>query len=159
MSRKTTYSTKQSESILEYIISLGNRHVIAAEILKHFESSDTPIGKATVYRHLDKLTECGKLRKYVTDNLSSACFQYVDNSEDCHEHLHLKCEDCGELIHLQCDLLNEFSRHIHNEHAFWINVVKTTLHGKCMSCFPKLDKNQSKSSDFTDNTINRCCCI
>ena len=134
MLRKTTYNTKQSESILDYIASLGDEHVTASKILKHFESSDSPIGKATVYRHLEKLTVNGKLRKYTIDNLSGACFQYVDNSENCHEHLHLKCEGCGMLIHLQCDELEAFSNHIKNKHAFLVNIVKTTLHGKCKNC-------------------------
>ena len=134
MSRKATYTTKQSESILAYIASLGDAHITAAKIIKQFENSDSPIGKATVYRHLDKLTESGKLRKYTIDNSSGACFQFVDNSENCHAHLHFKCEDCGKLLHLQCDAFEEFSRHIQNEHAFWVNVVKTTLHGKCKDC-------------------------
>ena len=134
MSRKATYNTKQSESILEYIASLGDAHVTAAEILKHFENSDSPIGKATVYRHLDKLTESGKLRKYTTDNSSGACFQYVDNAENCHSHLHFKCECCGTLFHLQCDMFEKFSRHIQDDHAFWVNAMKTTFHGKCKDC-------------------------
>ena len=134
MRRSVNYNTKQSRAIIGYIASLGGAHVTAAQIVAHFEKEKVAIGRTTVYRHLDKLTESGKLRKFTTDGVSGACYQYADAKEICREHFHLKCEDCGELLHLECGALSEIQNHIFDEHAFKINALKTVLYGKCDNC-------------------------
>ena len=134
MAQSAKYKTKQREAILEYISMLEDVHVTAAQIVEHFEKENTPVGRTTIYRHLDKLTEDGKLRKYITDGVSGACYQHVENQNDCQTHLHLKCEDCGELQHLECEELEEIERHFLNEHAFKLNAMKTVLYGKCGNC-------------------------
>ena len=75
MSRSTSYKTKQREAILGYIASLKDAHVTAAQISQYFAKEALPVGKATIYRHLDKLTENGVLRRYVSDGISGACYQ------------------------------------------------------------------------------------
>lgn len=137
MVRPAQYKTKQSEAILSYIASQAHMHVTVGQIIAHFESLGAPIGLATIYRHLDKLTTSGKIRQLMIDNISSACYQYIDENEHLQEHFHLKCEGCGELFHLDCSEINTFQRHITNEHAFQINPVKTVFYGKCQTCYPK----------------------
>lgn len=134
MKRSVYYKTKQREAILDYIASLGGSHVTAVQIMEHFGNKDISIGRTTVYRHLDKLTESGKVRKYTIDGISGACYQYVDNENDCRERLHLKCEDCGELFHLRSNMPNEVQQHIFDEHSFKVNTMKIILYGKCESC-------------------------
>ena len=138
MTRPIGYNTKQREAILNYIVSLENTHVTAAQITRHFEKEAVPIGKATIYRHLDKLTENGKLRRYVTDGISGACYQYVGSDDIGDAHLHLKCESCGELLHLECDALEDLERHVFNNHAFQVNTTKTVLYGMCDDCLQKV---------------------
>ena len=137
MKRPENYNTKQREAILGYIISLGDSHVTAAHIEEHFKSKKINIGRATIYRHLDRLTESGDVRKYTTDGVSGACYQYAVNSENCDTHFHLKCDYCDELIHLECDELNEIQRHVFEKHAFQVNTLKTVLYGKCENCMEK----------------------
>lgn len=139
MERPASYNTKQRETILSFIASLGGGHVTAAQITKHFESCGAPVGRATVYRHLDKLAESGKIRRYSVDGITGACFQYISNNEDCQAHLHLKCESCGALLHLSCEMLGEIQRHMSARHAFQINPTKTLLYGKCEACLHAAD--------------------
>ena len=134
MKRSAVYNTKQRAAILNYIISLENAHVTAAQIAEHFEKEDVSIGRATIYRHLDKLTENGKVRKYATDGVSGACYQHIDDKEGCQTHLHLRCDGCGELQHLECDALDEIQRHVFDKHDFKVNALKTVLYGKCGNC-------------------------
>jgi len=134
MGRPASYNTKQREAVLAYIASLDGGHVTAARIVEHFENENAPIGRTTIYRHLDKLVESGKIHKYNIDDVSGACFAYVSHGTECGEHFHLKCEDCGELFHLQCDTLSEMQRHILAEHAFKVNTMKTVFYGKCDNC-------------------------
>jgi Fur family ferric uptake transcriptional regulator len=134
MMRTGNYKTKQQEAILNYIISLQGAHVTVAQIEEFFKREGITIGRTTIYRHLDKLTESGEVRRYITDGISGACYQYIDNKENCHEHIHLKCEDCEELLHLECETLKEMHKHILNKHSFEINALKTVLYGKCYRC-------------------------
>ena len=134
MERPLNYNTKQREAILSYVASLGSAHVTAAQIAEHFGKEDFPIGRTTIYRHLDKLTQSGKLRKYTADGISGACYQHMDDTKDCHVHLHLKCDSCGTLRHLDCSILSEIQNHISSEHSFQVNALKTVLYGKCEKC-------------------------
>ena len=135
MKRSVNYNTKQREAILSYIASLDGTHATAAQILEHFAKAGVSISRPTVYRHLEKLTEKGKIRRYTTDGISGACYQYSDSGAECHEHIHLKCEDCGELLHMECDKLKEIQQHFYSSHAFRVNALKTVFYGQCDDCF------------------------
>lgn len=137
MQRPANYNTKQRMAILNYIASIGGSHITAAQICKQFENGEFPIGRATVYRCLDKLTAEGSIRRYTTDGISGACYQYIGNSDGCHNHLHLKCEACGEIQHLECGMLDEIQRHVLEEHTFEVNALKTVLYGTCQKCIGK----------------------
>jgi len=134
MKRPSSYNTKQREAVLEYIISLRNTHVTAAQIVSHFEDKDILVGRTTIYRHIDKLIREGKLRKYNVDGIVGTCYQYITDSEEQQQQLLLKCEDCGELIHSECDELDDIHRHIYQDHTFKVNTAKTVFYGKCGTC-------------------------
>ena len=135
--RLANYNTKQREAILNYITSLDGAHVTAAQIVEYFEAADFSVGRTTVYRHLERLTDNGVLRRYTADGIAGAFYQFVDNIENCHSHLHLKCENCGLLSHLVCEALDEFDQHLYDEHSFRVNNMKTVLYGKCGDCQEK----------------------
>ncbi len=134
MSRPSSYSTKHREAVLNYMSSLNGAHITAAQIIEHFKNTNSPVGRTTVFRLLDKLTESGEIRRFTNDGISGACYQFVGEREDCHTHLHLKCEGCGELLHLECGELKNLSDHMRNEHAFKFNAMKTVLYGQCENC-------------------------
>ncbi|MGF7145114.1 Fur family ferric uptake transcriptional regulator [Anaerotaenia torta] len=133
MKRPSRYNTKQSDAILAYLSSLNGEHVTAGQIASHFETSDYPIGLATIYRHLDKLVENGTIRKYTLDGVSGSCYQHISSAHE-HQQIHLKCEQCGAVLHLQCSVMENVPQHVYEEHAFLINPMKTVLYGKCSNC-------------------------
>ena len=137
MERSAGYQTKQRHAILNYIITQEGAHLTAAHILAHFQNEARPIGRATVYRHLEKLSMSGKIRRYTIDGVSGACYQYVGDHNDCQTHFHLKCESCGELQHLDCAKLGEIQRHVFIDHAFEVNPLRTVFYGKCGNCLDK----------------------
>jgi Fur family ferric uptake transcriptional regulator len=114
--------------------ALGGGHVTVNQIVRHFGNREAAIGQTTIYRHLEKLVNDGKIRKYLLTEGGGACYQYIDAGKNCREHFHLKCEQCGRLIHLDCDKLDRIRRHILREHDFQINMLKTTFYGKCKEC-------------------------
>jgi Fur family ferric uptake transcriptional regulator len=138
MNRPTRYHTAQGKAILEYLASIGGEHVTAAQVAEHFGKARPPIGLTTVYRHLERLAGSGRVRKYFVDSLSSACYQYVAEGENCHEHFHLKCETCGTLLHLECGTLDKIQRHVYEEHSFFIDKCRMVFYGKCADCMKGL---------------------
>lgn len=134
MKEQKTYKTRQRSQVLECLFRNRDKHMTADEILDNLKEKNTEIGKSTVYRALDKLTEEGKVRKYISDEGKSACYQYIDENGGCTEHFHLKCTKCGKLIHLKCDFLSDIEQHVFEEHKFTVDNTKTVLYGICEEC-------------------------
>lgn len=128
------YKTKQRDLILNYFIENNDRHVTAEEVVEYLKDQGTSVGKSTVYRYLEKLVSQGIVRRFFIEEGYGACYQYIGNNEQCHEHFHLKCLSCGALLHIECDFLVEAERHIVNDHGFIIDNTKTVLYGLCDKC-------------------------
>ncbi len=127
------YKTKQGELITSLLKKYSDKHLTADEIAELLREQGCSVGKATVYRNLDKLTAGGLARKYTLEDGSPACYQYI-GSEECREHFHLKCLRCGGVIHLECDYLGDLSSHLIEHHGFELDASKIVLYGICASC-------------------------
>lgn len=137
MKQDSGYKTRQKEKLLDYLVRNKERHTNVQEIIAFLADEGTPVGTATIYRQLDKLVECGVVRRYNFDGKTGACYQYIENTDDCHEHFHLKCIVCGKLIHLSCDRLSDINRHIFEKHGFQVDSSQTVFYGKCSECSMK----------------------
>lgn len=140
MKQDSGYKTKQKEKILDYLIRNKEKHTNVQEIITFLTAEGNPIGTATIYRQLDKLVDCGMVRRYNFDGKTGACYQYIENKEECHEHFHLKCTVCGKLIHLNCDRLSNINSHIFEKHGFQVDPSQTVFYGKCSECLSKIEK-------------------
>ena len=134
MKRDSGYNTRQREKLIAFLIKNKNKHTNVQEISAYLSAEGSPVGTATIYRQLDKLVENGTVRKYSFDGKTGACYQYIDDGENCREHFHLKCLSCGRLIHLDCSHLREISQHISEEHGFEIDSSQTVFYGICKDC-------------------------
>ncbi len=144
------YKTKQREYMLEFLRSSGSRHITVAELVRHLQDCGTPVGMATVYRNLEQLVSEGVVRKYVLDEKSSACYQYVgDFPTACQGHFHLKCTQCGRLFHVSCAHLDALGAHLLEHHGFVVDHTKTVLYGTCQDC-----TKQKKSLQDHDGEIS-----
>ncbi len=141
------YKTKQRDTILKYMTDHQDAHVTVNTISDYLSEQGTPVGTATIYRHLEKLVESGRVRKYTVDSGTGACFQYVSEDRLCHEHFHLKCEKCGKLIHLECSFMKELSEHILAGHGFEIDPRRTVFYGSCRDC---LNQETIETEEPTD---------
>ena len=128
------YNTKQREKLLEFLIENKERHMSVQNISSYFSGEGITVGTATIYRQLDKLVEQGIVRKYVIDEKTGACYQYIEEQEGCRKHFHLKCTRCGRLIHLTCDHLSGLGEHIYEHHGFRVDPSKTVFYGLCAEC-------------------------
>mgnify|MGYP000319187157 FL=1 len=91
---KAQYKTKQMTEILTYLKSVQGQHVTVNDIRRHFQEQGIAVGTTTVYRQLDKMVKEGIVAKYVVDEKSSACFEYIGGQDEGHHGYHCKCEKC-----------------------------------------------------------------
>jgi len=134
MKRDSGYNTKQKEKLIDFLINNKEHHTNVQEISAFLISEGTPLGTATIYRHLDKLVESGVVRRYNLDGKTGACYQYIDHENECHQHFHLKCLKCGKLIHLNCERLSRLNEHILEHHGFKVDPAQTVFYGECAEC-------------------------
>ena len=132
---KLEYRTKQQDLLIEFLKKADRRHFTAAEISEHFK--DFGIGKATVYRQLEKLVDSGEVNKFFTGENAGACFEFVGGKHEEGGCFHCRCEICGKLIHLHCDEISQVTAHMEKEHGFEINPFRTVFYGTCAECREK----------------------
>ena len=136
MDSRSTYKTKQRESLLAYLETRPGAHITVGDVCAHFRAQGSAIGQSTVYRQLERLVDEGLVNKYVIDGSSPACFEYVgpDSHADAEVCFHCKCEKCGKLIHLHCDELESIGAHLLSHHGFRLNPMRTVFYGLCEDC-------------------------
>jgi Fur family ferric uptake transcriptional regulator len=123
---------------------LAGEHVSAEDIVEHFAETGEHIGRATVYRYLNKLERDGFVQRYTTDGRKASCFRYLEAPEKLHEHFHLQCERCGTLQHVECHTLSDMEKHIRQSHDFTVNPLKTVLYGICHDCMELTEKGKDQ---------------
>ncbi len=127
------YNTKQKMVILDYLKNNSNRCFTVDELRDELNSTNIKVSVATLYRYLDNLTSDNKVRKFVMDNVSKACYQFIDD-DDCHNHFHMICTKCNKLIHLECEEVDEFIKHVSSNHKFKIDLSRVVFYGLCEEC-------------------------
>lgn len=135
--KQTIYKTKQKTAILQCVKNMGDKHFTIDALCEILIKNGNAVGRTTVYRMVEKLSNDGVLRKFVMPQGESSCYQYVGEHNHCHEHFHLKCEKCGNLIHMDCDEMNSLAEHIKSHHGFSLNPLKTVIYGVCEGCAEK----------------------
>ncbi|MBQ5969906.1 MAG: transcriptional repressor [Clostridia bacterium] len=131
------YNTKQKDRILQCLKAHCTRAHSMDELLAFMEQDGLSVGKTTAYRHIQRLVDSGRVRKFVEPDGKCATFQYLDEVGDCSAHLHLKCVRCGRFIHLDCSLMDGIQEHLLVHHGFWIDREKSLLFGLCEDCLKK----------------------
>lgn len=136
MANKSQYRTKQMTEILSYLQSMQGSHVTVHDIHEYFKSKNISVGTTTIYRHLDRMVAEGMVAKYVVDEKSSACFEYLGEGSHCHPIVcfHCKCEKCGKLIHLHCKELESVYMHLMSDHGFQVDAPRSVIYGICEDC-------------------------
>lgn len=132
MQKSSTYRTKQGRLVLECFINNKGKHLTIDDICSYLKENGTPVGKTTVYRQVQKLSDEGSVTRYSVDNESGACFQY--SGEGCKMHFHLKCNKCNKLFHASCDYIESVEQHIFSHHGFTVDNSRTVFYGVCQDC-------------------------
>ena len=134
MRNEAGYNTKQRNKILSFLKANAARHLTVDDITFALSSLGISVGKTTVYRYMDKLANEGRVRKYFVSNSKSVCYEYIEDSTECHMHYHFKCTKCNHLLHVDCEMMDNVFLHMKSEHGFVADNTKTVIYGLCDSC-------------------------
>lgn len=136
MGRKE-YKTKSRKLILQYLIEEKEHTVSISDVLDFLKEQEELVNVSTIYRYLDKLVSEGKVMKYQNEEGKRAVFQYIEEENACHQHLHMQCVKCGRVIHLNCGFMEEIKGHMMEHHRFRLQCHNSILYGICSECEEK----------------------
>lgn len=116
--------TQERLALLEEIFSTGE-HLDADELLARMKAKHRKVSRATVYRTLDLLVQCGLVRK---SRLGREHYFY-EKMEPGGGHHHMVCTATGKIIEFWDADLDERLRRICHEHNFRPNFISIQIQG------------------------------
>lgn len=107
-----------------------HRHIDAEELLAAMKQRGLKISRATVYRNLDLLVECGLARK---QRLGRDRFQY-EHIHAGQQHDHLVCTGCGRVVEFVSPGIVALQGEICRAHGFVPSRHTLQISGLCNEC-------------------------
>ena len=112
-------------------------HVDANEILGGLRAQGSKISRATVYRNLDLLEQCGLVRKHQMGG-RQRLYEHVHGD---HNHDHLVCRECGRVVEFMSVGIAALQREICRAHGFKESGNSIQIESRCVDC----DERQSRA--------------
>lgn len=110
------------------VIETSHAHLTPGLLLEEARTRAPAIGRATVYRTLELLTELGVLRPiYLGDG-----GVYFIRAEGGHHHL--VCTGCGQVVEFEECMAGEMIHDLQRRFGFQIDSHLLEFHGRCAAC-------------------------
>jgi Fur family ferric uptake transcriptional regulator len=129
LKKKELKNTPERFTILDEIIK-WHKHFEADALLVHLKTKNKKISRATIYRTLELLVDCGLVKK-VTFNHSQACYEPVSGLSN---HDHFICEQCGKIIEFYDASINRIHDHLQAHYGLEVLHYTYHLYGRCTEC-------------------------
>lgn len=121
--------TQERLALFEEIFA-QHKHIDAEELLATIKSRGLKISRATVYRNLDLLVECGMVRK---QRLGRDRFLY-EHVHGGQHHDHLVCTGCGRVVEFMSPGIAALQSEICRAHGFVPTRHTLQISGLCNDC-------------------------
>lgn len=105
-------------------------HIDAEEILAGLRESGRKVSRATVYRNLELLVECGLVQR---QRLGRNRFLY-EHVHAGQSHDHLACRDCGRVVEFVSPAIQAMLHEICRAHGFSREARQLQILGLCAAC-------------------------
>jgi Fur family ferric uptake transcriptional regulator len=109
------------------LIAGRSGHFTAADLIDEARSRRMRLGRATVFRNLDLLTELDVLERL---DLPSGDHAYVRCAPEQHHH-HVVCRECGRSVEIEDQGLQSVVRQIERTSGYRIDAHRLELFGAC----------------------------
>ena len=124
---KIMRNTIQKTIVLETVNSLRN-HATADAIYDEIFKKHPSIGRATVYRNLNLLTQLGQIKKIEIPN-GADCFDHRTFN-----HYHTKCSKCGKIFDVDMEYMKDLEKMVKNVNGFEFTSHDIIFSGICTKC-------------------------
>jgi Fur family ferric uptake transcriptional regulator len=131
LGRRGLKYTNERRAILKAVLST-HEHFDADWLYNHLRKHDAKASKATVYRTLKVLCECGLLRE-VFQGEHGAYFEHIYGHE---HHEHMICLTCGKVIEFISRRLEQLQDEACRAHGFHAVRHHLQVFGYCSDCHP-----------------------
>jgi len=122
-------NTQARRHILDVVLGMGE-HFEAEQVLYRLHENNISVGKATVYRTLPLLVDCGIL-KTVRFDVKQTHYEFVYGQDP---HDHMVCHRCGRIVEFSSDKVIQLRTQLASEHRFHITGHRLQLTGLCWDC-------------------------
>ena len=121
--------TRQRKFIVEQVIKDQN-HFKADDVVEALQNGSSKVSRATVYRTLSYLEECGIIRRV---DLGTG-YSHFEHTLGHSHHEHLYCRKCGKIIEFFDADLEERLNTIANANHFRAATHAVLIFGVCQQC-------------------------
>jgi Fur family ferric uptake transcriptional regulator len=121
--------TPARRAVLEEIFS-HHEHIDADRLHEAMARKGLAVSRATVYRNLDLLADCGLVRKYRLDR-HRVLYEHIHAGM---EHDHIVCRECGRVVEYLNTELRELQEEICRAHGFDPEDLTVQVVGCCLPC-------------------------
>lgn len=118
------------DAVIEVIADAGCG-VDALEIEERLRAGKGRIGRASIYRTLERLTELGLLHRLDIGGETTRWERVEPNGE---HHHHMVCDDCGRVLPFSDEDLERAVELITNRAGFDVREHEVVLRGSCEAC-------------------------
>jgi Fur family ferric uptake transcriptional regulator len=119
-----------------------HEHIDADRLLVAMQRSGMKISRATVYRNLDLLVECGLVRKHRLGR-NRFLFEHIHAGQ---EHDHLVCTRCGRVVEFVSPGIAALQGKICRAHGFVPDRHNLQIQGLCVECAAASDGTATAST-------------
>ena len=123
------YATEQRKCLLSFFEKHPDRHFAVEELVDAIEG----ISLSTIYRNVNQMVAEGTIRRFQNKGRRTFLYQYI-GTEECSEHLHLKCSKCGRILHMDEAAAEAVTDAVKNIFDFEVDKNATILFGACNTC-------------------------
>jgi Fur family ferric uptake transcriptional regulator len=130
----SNYKTKPRNIIIEYLKENADTRFTAKDIVSELNKGSEKVDRSTIYRNLERLCIEGTIVKYKESGINATCYQYSEEHDACHSHIHAECEKCGRIFHLDNSIFADAEERMKSEYGIDIDYGKTVIIGLCENC-------------------------
>ncbi len=130
LSRQGLKLTRQREEILRGLMA-AEKHLGVEQMYSLLKKKDPTIGRATIFRTVKLLQECGLVAEVGSPHNGGAKFEL---KADRPHHDHMICVECGRISEFQSPMMERFQDEAIRRQGFTALWHRHEIFGRCREC-------------------------
>lgn len=128
--RDAGYKLTNARLTVLNVLEQHDGHMTSGDVLDAVARIDPAVGRASVFRTLDLLTQLAIIRPTYVDSSMTPTYVLLP---DGHHH-HIVCVNCNRVIHFDDCGLDDLARHLEREYHVTLTGHLLEFYGRCEAC-------------------------